>query len=193
MKTLYQKIQRIESLQAKADEQTSYFKKHANIDCLEHCAECCRYDDIEATPIEFLPLAWHAYKLGLIDEWLEKLSNNNSKQCIFSVFEDGKWGCRVYPVRGMICRLFGFAAVKNKCGKNELAVCHTIKEKCPDIAIKASEYTKKGGKTPVLEEFYSLLSDIDFTLANEYFPINEAIKQALVIVQTHTYYSTINY
>ena len=189
MKSLYQKVQRVESLQKKADEQSALFKKHAHIDCLEFCADCCRYNDIEATPIEFLPLAWHAYKLGFIDEWLEKLCNNNSKQCIFSAFEDGRWGCKVYPVRGMICRLFGFSAVKDKNGKHVLAVCHTIKEKSPNMAVKASEYAKKGGKIPVLEEFYSQLSDIDFTLANEYFPINEAIKQALIIVQNHVYYA----
>ena len=89
----------------------------------------------------------------------------------------------------MICRLFGFSAVKDKNGKHVLAVCHTIKEKSPNMAVKASEYAKKGGKIPVLEEFYSQLSDIDFTLANEYFPINEAIKQALIIVQNHVYYA----
>lgn len=36
MKSLYQKIQRIESLQNNADEHTSLFKKHVKIDCLEH-------------------------------------------------------------------------------------------------------------------------------------------------------------
>ena len=189
MKSLYQKIQRIESLQNNADEHTSLFKKHAKIDCLEHCAECCRYNDIEATPLEFLPLAWHAYKLGLIDEWYEKLFDCSSKQCFFSVFEDGKWGCKVYPVRGMICRLFGFAAVKDKNGKHVLAICHTMKEKFPEIALKASEYVKNGGLVPVLEEYYSQLSDIDFNLAKEYYPINEAMKHAFEIVLNHLCYA----
>ena len=74
MLNIYQKIQKIESLQAEADKATKAFKVRYNIDCIEHCSKCCRYNDINATPLEFLPLAWHFYKTGQLEQLFEKIS-----------------------------------------------------------------------------------------------------------------------
>ena len=40
MISLYQKIQKVETLQKLADNQTLKFKHLMKIDCLKHCAEC---------------------------------------------------------------------------------------------------------------------------------------------------------
>lgn len=189
MLNLYQKIQKIESLQAEADKATSEFKKKYNIDCLEHCSKCCRYDDVNATPLEFLPLAWHFYKCGKLDEVYEKLSNNQDSRCIFSILEDGKWGCTVYPSRGMICRLFGFASVVDKHGKPSFAACHTLKEANKEKIKEVCEKIISGGKTPIIADFYRKLQVLDFKLGDELVPINKAIKEACEVIYLHTAYS----
>ncbi|HNW10909.1 MAG TPA: hypothetical protein PKI71_06050, partial [Candidatus Rifleibacterium sp.] len=84
MITLYHKVQKIESLQKSIDKDTRIFKLSAGIDCEKHCAECCRYHDINATPLEFLPFAWHACRLGQLDQWFDQLEKNESRQCIFT-------------------------------------------------------------------------------------------------------------
>lgn len=188
MQNLYQKIQKIESLQAEADRATAAFKKRYEIDCLQHCTECCKYKDINASPLEFLPMAWHLYKVGQLEQVFEKVSNTESRQCIFSVFKDGSWGCSCYPTRGMICRLFGFACTEDKHGKPTYAVCHTLKEKCPEKMQAICDKVHNGGIAPVISNFYRKLSMFDLSLGDELVPINQAIKEACEIVYMHTAY-----
>ena len=188
MLNLYQKIQKIETIQAEADKATSAFKHRYKIDCLEHCSNCCRYEDINATPIEFLPLAWHFYKTGQLEEIYKKVSEINKPQCVFSVFEDGKWGCSVYPTRGMICRLFGFASVVGKHGKPCFAACHTLKQSDSEKIQLVCNKINNGGKTPIIAEFYRKLQVLDFKLGDELVPINQAIKEACEIIFLHTAY-----
>lgn len=188
MLNLYQKVQKIESLQAEADKATASFKKRYDIDCQEYCSECCQYDDINATPLEFLPLAWHSYKTGQLEQLFQKVSETDSKKCVFLTKENGKWGCTCYPSRGMICRLFGFSSIKDKHGKCCFAECKTLKKCCPDKTKEICEMIHNGSKTPVISDFYRKLSTIDMTLENELVPINQAIKEACEIVYLHTAY-----
>ncbi|MDD3001020.1 MAG: YkgJ family cysteine cluster protein [Candidatus Riflebacteria bacterium] len=188
MVAMYHMVQRVETLQEMAEKETKAFKKRAGIDCLCHCSDCCYYEQIEATPLEFLPLAWHAYKLDLLEDWLDALEKHESVTCFFARFENGRWGCKIYHLRGMICRLFGFSGITDKNGKSKFAVCHSLKEKSPGVVEKAKEYVDKGGKMPLLCNFYRRLSAIDFVLANQYMPINQAIKKALELVYFHFCY-----
>ncbi len=188
MLNLYQKIQKIESIEAKADKATAAFKKRYNIDCIQYCSKCCRYDDINATPLEFLPLAWHFYKSGMLDELYEKVSNRKDSHCVFSLLEGGKWGCSVYPSRGLICRLFGFACVEDKHGKPCFAACHSLKVDNIEKINKINKRISVGGRTPVISDFYRNLSLVDLTLGEELVPINQAIKEACEVVYLHTAY-----
>lgn len=188
MLNLYQKIQKIESLQAEADKETTAFKRRYGIDCLEHCSKCCQYNDITASPLEFLPLAWHYYKAGQLDELVEKLANSQGTRCVFSVSKDGCWGCCSYPARGMICRLFGFASIQDKHGKSSYAPCHSLKVYCPEKIQSICEKIHNGGRTPIIANFYRKLSVLDLGLGEEMLPINQAIKRACEIIYMHTAY-----
>ncbi len=188
MLNLYQKIQKIESLQAEADRATASFKKRYHVDCIEHCAECCKYSQIEANPLEFLPLAWHYYKIGQLEQLFDRVSNWDGAQCVFSVLDKDKWGCSVYPTRGMICRLFGFSSVMDKTGKPNFACCHTLKVAQPEKMKCICERVHSSGKTSIISNFYQRLSDIDFGFEQEMVPINQAIKEACEIVFNHVGY-----
>lgn len=188
MITLYHKVQKIESLQKSIDKDTRIFKLSAGIDCEKHCAECCRYNDINATPLEFLPFAWHAYKLGQLDQWFDQLEKNESRQCIFAKLVDNCWGCSIYPARGFICRLFGFAASTDKNGQPVYGACRILKQKQPEKVARACKFVASGGRVPVMASYYRQLATIDPTLGNQFMPINDAIKKALEIVYFHLHY-----
>ena len=153
-----------------------------------HCSKCCLYDDINATPLEFLPLAFHLYKSGLLEEVIEKINNKNDSRCIFSVFENDKWGCSVYPSRGLICRLFGFASVLDKHEKPCFAASHSLKENCPEKIQQICKKIASGEKSPVIPIFYRKLAMLDFQLGEDLLPINQAIKEACDIVYMHNAY-----
>ena len=188
MISLYHKVQKIETLQKTIDKDTKSFKRHTCIDCENHCSECCRYHDVNASPLEFLPFAWHAYKLGMLDHWFDELEKHEQPQCIFSRTEENNWGCRIYPVRGLICRLFGFSATTDKNGRPVFAVCRKLKLNQPETAGKAGLYVMQGGKIPVMSNYYRRLAAIDPALGNQFMPINLAIKKALEMVYFNLHY-----
>jgi hypothetical protein len=63
-----------------------------------------------------------------------------------------------------------------------------IKAEQPKQYAFAIEQIENGGDVPVMNQHYMRLHAIDFDLAREFFPINEAIKKAIeVILQYHAY------
>ena len=189
MLSLYHRIQKIESLQKAADKDVRLCKSHTGLACLQHCAKCCSYEDITASPAEFLPFAWHAWRVGLLDQWFDELDRHDSNTCLFARFNEGEWGCRIYPSRGMICRLFGFAATTDKYGRPLFAACRPLKQNNPQIVQTVADYLAKGGKMPIIASYYRKLGVIEPGLGNEMMPINQAIKKAFEVIYFHFAYS----
>ena len=188
MLSLYHRIQKIESLQKSIDHEIRACKNHTGIECLQHCSHCCSYEDINASPAEFLPFAWHAWRLGLLEQWFDELEKHEGKICIFARLSEGAWGCRIYPVRGLICRLFGFSATSDKNGRPLFAACRVLRQARPEMMQQVGQYLERGGKMPVIASCYRRLSAIDPVLGQELMPINSAIKKALEIIYFHFAY-----
>lgn len=182
MISIYQKIQKVETLHRQIDQEISRFKSRFAIDCIEHCSECCSYDQIQATPLEFLPFAYHTQRLGLIEQWYDELEKHGGPLCFFRRLENHSWGCRIYPVRGVICRLFGFSATTDKLGHPIFAACRVLKSRVPDQVTRIREQIAHGGRIPVLSSYYRRLASIDQFLGNEFMPINLALKKSIEIV-----------
>ncbi|HAE39710.1 MAG TPA: hypothetical protein DCG57_13915 [Candidatus Riflebacteria bacterium] len=188
MLSLYHRIQKIESLQKTVDKEVRQCKSHTGIECLQHCAHCCSYEDITASPAEFLPFAWHAWRLGLLDQWFDELDKHDGTTCAFARLSEGAWGCKIYPARGLICRLFGFSATTDKNGKALFAACHTLRQHKPELVESVNAYLDRGGKIPIIARYYQQLSAIEPSLGREMLPINQAIKKALEIIYFHFSY-----
>lgn len=189
MLSLYHRIQKIESLQKTIDKEVKQCKTHTGIDCLQHCAQCCGYHDITASPAEFLPFAWHAWRLGLLDQWFDELEKHTDSTCAFAKFNEGAWGCSIYPARGLICRLFGFSATTDKNGRPLFAACRVLRQSRPELVQGVVSYLEKGGKIPIIAGYYRQLSAIEPKLTGEMIPINQAIKKAFEIIYFHFSYS----
>lgn len=183
MKTLTGKVRAVQRVYLKLDREIAKFQSDSGMHCLTGCGECCKKPDIEATPLEFLPLALHLFDQGLALTFLDELKASTSSTChVFRPYVTNFGGlCSQYPHRGLICRLFGFTARRDKEGKPELVTCKLIKTHQEKEYQQAIDNIKNGKKVPIMSDFYTRLSSIDPSLA-QFYPINQAMEKSLEIV-----------
>ncbi|WP_296620592.1 YkgJ family cysteine cluster protein [Marivirga sp.] len=190
--TIKQKVVAVEKLFKRLDNEISEFRKESGIFCFSGCGKCCNKTDIEASPLEFLPLAFHWFSQGKADEMHQKLEENQSLNCMvyqpLSVDDPNHGHCGEYQFRGLICRLFGYGAGKDKYGELRMVTCKLIKENQAENYEKAVEMLKSKSKVPVFTDYYQNLMQIDFRLAKDMLPINEAIQAALEAVMQYYAY-----
>ncbi|WP_335966645.1 YkgJ family cysteine cluster protein [Galbibacter sp. PAP.153] len=181
----------IERLFGCLDEEINQFRETTGIFCASGCGKCCNKADIEASPLEFLPLAFYWFLRHEAITKLEQLQNNISPTCIvyspLSIENITKGSCETYLYRGLICRLFGYAATTDKYGDMRLVTCKLIKENQAENYSKAITLLKQKEYVPIFSDYYKKLMQIDFYLGNQIMPINDALKKALEIVLN--YYS----
>lgn len=191
MNALLEKVQSVERVFEKLDEEIAAFQGWSGLHCQWGCGKCCFKPDIEATPLEFLPFAHFLYQSGLANDWLEKLHTAESSIClILNPTQAGAGLCSEYKHRGLICRLFGYSARTNKYGKKELVTCQIIKTEQQENFAKAEVEIAAEGQVPVMSQFYMQLHAIDFELTRDFYPINQAIRKALETVLHYYAYRT---
>ncbi len=178
------------------DVEVKAFSQASQLSCVSGCGACCANPMVHASVLEFLPLAFDLYEKGKADKALDLLDEvGEDANCIIykSFSQDSKSGfCSDYANRGMICRLFGSAARRNKEGKKELIICKIIKEQKSEAFQQTTLAIKEGLPVPSSGDFYSNLSNIDFQLTMEQFPINIAIRKAIESVLTYMFYTENN-
>ena len=162
--TIERKVKLIENLFYQLEQESAQFEKASGISCPSGCGKCCSYPDIVASPLEFLPWAFHLFLIGEGENTLNILNATQSLTCLIykpmAVIDQGR--CSNYKYRGLICRLFGFAATSDKYGKLRLATCKLIKEGQAEKFKNTNEAILKGLKVPVFTEYYMQLNQIDF-------------------------------
>lgn len=176
------------SLHTELDEEISSFQSASGLHCLSGCGKCCLKPDIEATPLEFLPLALALYREGVAPDWLKNIEAGGS---VCKVYDEGQLGqgkCTRYQDRGMICRLFGYSARKNKHGQKELITCQIIKEDQLEAFLLTSDRINSDVSVPGASDFYARLRGIDPGLGGTQLPINKAIAQAIDAVLNYYFY-----
>ena len=188
--SIERKVQLVEILFSKLEQEIAQFEQASGLSCVSGCGKCCTYPNVEASPIEFLPWAFHLFLNGEAEKTIIQLKKNQSATCIIykplSIINQGR--CGNYKYRGLICRLFGFAANTDKYGNLRLATCKIIKDGQADNYNSTAEAINKGLYVPVFTEYYMQLNQIDFNLGNIILPINKALKIALEeVLQYYTY------
>ncbi|MDD4526683.1 MAG: YkgJ family cysteine cluster protein [Candidatus Margulisbacteria bacterium] len=180
MNQFRKKLTKIKNLLNNAEKASLKFKKTYKLDCFAGCGKCCSNDSVEASSLEFLPLAEDIWKNGGALELLEKLKDIDSlSPCVFYVhdgIDSTKGFCSAYKMRGLICRLFGFSLRKNKAGGQDVLTCKAIKEKY-NLANVLFEDTEQ---EYLMSAYYLQLADIDYSRAFKRFPINQAIMEAML-------------
>jgi Fe-S-cluster containining protein len=191
--SLTERVQLVEALYSKLELEITAFQEQTKLGCVSGCGKCCNNPDIDASPLEFLPWAYHLYLKGKAEAILDQLNATTElTKCYiyhpFSEFEGDKGSCSDYKHRGLICRLFGFGATKDKYGKLRLATCKIIKEGQKVNFDQSTILINEGLPVPIFTDYYMNLSQIDFQLGNVVVPINKALKLALEeVLQYYAY------
>jgi Fe-S-cluster containining protein len=187
--SIRRKVRSVEVIFRDLEQKIEAFKKDTQLHCVAGCGFCCTKPDIEATVIEFLPLAFHYFMTNQAEEKLAQLKENPEPVCI--VFQQGHHKdagfCTSYRHRGLICRLFGFSARKTKYGEPEFSTCKKIKQTQPEKYIDAYLKVKNGVRVPYMGQYYLRLLKVDFEEAQKLYPVNIAIQKA--IEKVLAYYS----
>lgn len=183
--SIVKKVRAVEKLYHSLDQEIARFQAQAPLKCIAGCGTCCQKADIEATVLEFIPLAYHYFLQNKAAETLEKLRNDSSPSCslLKLAIHGGTSGlCSDYPLRGLICRLFGYAATRDKWGQLRLVTCSKIKEGQAALYAETQERIKAGLDVPIMSQYYSRLNAIDPELSRKFYPVNKAIMLALEVV-----------
>jgi uncharacterized protein len=178
---LEEKASAVEVVLKELDTEIQKFQNWSHLHCKFGCGKCCFKPDIEATPLEFLPFAIEKCKTGEAESWLDRLENLDDKQIcvILNPTRSGAGLCSEYVHRGLICRLFGYSARTTKYDEKELVTCSIIKTDQQSNYEIAQQKIKLDGEVPLMSDYYLKLHYIDPNLANDFMPINKAIKKAL--------------
>lgn len=175
------KVKLVENLFDQLEKESVQFQQASGIKCISGCGKCCTHPNIEASPLEFLPWAFHLFLSGKAEEILAMLNDTHTLPCFLfipvSLVDEGH--CASYKYRGLICRLFGFAASRDKYGSLRLATCKIIKESQDNNYHTASEAITKGLYVPVFTDYYMRLNQIDYQLGSKIVSVNKALKMAL--------------
>ena len=186
------KVAAVEQLFSQLDVEINTFQAETKLHCNAGCGKCCTKLDIEASPLEFLPWAFHIFLNGDAEKVLAELEIKSSTICLIynplTLLDKVNGSCSNYPYRGLICRLFGYGATKDKFAQLRLATCSIIKEQQTENYNKTNEAINNGLSVPIFTDYYMNLSQIDFRLGNVYVHINKALQLAIEeVLQYYAY------
>jgi len=191
--TIEARVKLVEGLFDQLDLEISTFQNQTKLHCITGCGKCCTKTTLEASPLEFLPWAFHLFLIGKAEDTLKEL-NLKEKHSICHIYNplnliDSTMGrCSDYKYRGLICRLFGYAATRDKYGQQRLVTCKIIKERQENLYQETTEAIANGLYIPMFTDYYMQLSQIDYNLGRKIEPINRALKLAIEeVLQYYAY------
>jgi Fe-S-cluster containining protein len=188
------KVGEIEALYRELDAEINIFQDKSKLKCLSGCGKCCNYNEIDASPLEFLPWAFHLYLNQEAHQVLDLLATRDQTTTACYIYNPvgllslGQGSCSSYAQRGLICRLFGYGANTDKYGKLRLATCKLIKANQVLAFKNAEKLIAEGLNIPIFTHYYMRLSQIDFHLGNQIVPVNTALKLAIEAVLSYYAY-----
>ena len=174
---------RVLELYFEMDRQISEFQSRTGLQCPPGCGQCCESSVARATVLELLPAAQELFSRGEAQQCLERIASiQNNERCVFyhpdpSIPGNGR--CELYLLRPSVCRLLGFAVMKNKGGKPERMTCRRQKEENPLSVKVAQKAISKGMSVPSFDYFFLQIVTLQNSLASQRFPINQALQFAL--------------
>jgi Fe-S-cluster containining protein len=158
------------ALYAEADRATTAFANATGLACPTGCGTCCTDHRPHVTVDDVAAIAEVAVTDGTAEALLDRALDAGEGACVLYEPNRAPGGCTMYALRPLVCRLFGFAAVRDKHGAPVLATCHVHRATAPDAVARAEA---AAGDAPV---FGDLVDPID---AQGQQPINVALAAAL--------------
>ena len=179
-----EKVNDVLNLYAGVDSKIEEFKKASSLKCVSGCGRCCENPKISITVLEVFPLACKLWQDKMAPAILAQMAKDSTQGvCVFyqpDAIVAGSGRCGVYPLRPLLCRLFGFSAKMDKHGNPSLVTCSTMKNYCAqEYKQVVKHFSEKTLAVPRMQEYGIQLLCIDSYWAREQLPINQAIRMAL--------------
>jgi Fe-S-cluster containining protein len=175
----------LQALYLEADQETAAYAAASGLGCPEGCGACCHSTEVEISLLEALLIIRDQ---RLRSDWPERMAlveqarEGGARICAFFEAEPGAQGdgrCGVYPVRGLVCRLFGFAGRRDSYGNREPVVCRVMRggnsERVPEIRAMIDG----GLALPVFEEYRMRVDALCNPDQARLYPVNEALWRAI--------------
>ncbi|MBD0335022.1 MAG: YkgJ family cysteine cluster protein [Cyanobacteria bacterium Co-bin13] len=162
------------------DAETAALRAETGLHCPPGCGRCCENPQIEATPLEMLPVALTLIGRGEATYWLEQVDLHSN--CVFyeaSLTTPGHGRCRMYDWRPSLCRLFGYAAVNGKGGEPVLAACSWHEVVMPEQLAGVRDAIAIGLPIPKFSDWQARIASLDPHWGYQQMPINQALRVAL--------------
>jgi Fe-S-cluster containining protein len=173
----------IGELFSRLEAETSAFAGASGLRCPDGCGACCESPNVYTSVVELEPLAQELVARGEAEAALDRAAQAAGAgpgPCVFYASHGPGLGrCTVYALRPMICRLFGFAAVRNKQGQPELAGCRVHKAAQPEVMEHARAMVAGGQPVPMMTDWQQQAAELGTSATGALVPINQAIQQAL--------------
>jgi Fe-S-cluster containining protein len=175
-------IVRLSFVYQKLDNQMAKFRRKTELSCPKGCGRCCENPFVETSLLEMLPAAAHLFDKNEADQWLNLSPDFHQKgPCPFYRPDprlQGKGRCQIYPLRPLICRLFGFSAKVDKNGGKVLYTCQVMKAILPEPCQRANEHLNQL-KAPIVEHYTRRILNLSGAMDAQRYPIALALKKAI--------------
>ncbi len=157
------------------------FQDATGLGCPTGCGHCCQTQTPYVSVADMAPIAADAVARGDGEALYDRAVAADDAGSPCAVFEPGRLpgGCTAYELRPMLCRLFGFAAVKDKHGHQRLALCRVHGRELPADSARATAFVDDGGAVPIFAEWQAETDALDPEGSREQLPINRALARAL--------------
>lgn len=177
-------VSAVEKVFKELDEHITLTTSKTGMKCASLCNLCCSTTNIEASPVEFIPLAAWLYENGAVDDFLKRLEKSEKTgHCplfLPDAWKEGKGGCLNYEKRGLVCRLFGFGYRLDRESIAELVTCKVLKDSIPVAVTRAQRLgIESPDSIPIFSNYSMQLYSADPDLAIQHLPINKAIRLAI--------------
>lgn len=174
-----EEMRALASLFEEFDHEVDAFTAVASLACPTGCGDCCDHADTEVTITEARLIAHHIRaELPELETHLERINADPDRVACVFYNPDRDFHCRIYAVRPLICRAFGYSAYSDRTGNKLFAIC-------PSMPIAQ----KSGGAMqvlfepypPVVEQYAARIKNIaeTFTKNGGKRPLAQAVQKAL--------------
>lgn len=166
------------AIYAEADRLTTAVAEGTGLGCPTGCGACCVRTPPHVSVSDVAPIARAAVASGEAEALLDRALAIGAGPC--ALFAPGQLpgGCTVYAIRPIICRLFAFAAVRDKHGAPEVAICREHSAALPGVRARVEAYLASGGEVAAFADFQQDAHDPDDG-SPALLPINVALARAL--------------
>ena len=165
----------VQSLYSKLDKAQGRFAKTFDVSCPHGCGSCCEHFFPDITMAEAEYLAMGILFEGREEEVLEKLHSIKDRTSCPLYRKDNPYHCSVHAVRPLICRLFGFSAVRDKNGHPAFADC---KWNTKVLNLKTQDLEAHTEDLAIMGDYGMAMEEIQPEDPSTY-PLDEALEKAI--------------